>query len=133
MAITTPPQGARPNNMPSALDAGPAQPVRFGVSGATFTSSDQSGSTAAVTDTPFPGTYLVVTDLEISTDTALALTFTEETSGTVVGKYYLPANCTVQITPRGRKQLVTPGKRLMVQASAAGNIAVTAGYYFSGT
>lgn len=110
-------------------DAGPAQAMSFGVSGATFTSADQHSAAAAVTDAPGTGLKLVVTDLEISTDTALTFTFTEETSGTVVAKYYIPAAGVVQITPRGKRKLATANKKLMVQTSASGNIAITAHYY----
>lgn len=111
-------------------DAGPAQAMSFGVSSATFTSADQHSAAAAVTDAPTTGLKLVITDIEISADTAMTLTFTEETSGTVVGKYYIPATpgC-IQITPRGKKKLATANKRLMVQASVSGNIAITAHYY----
>lgn len=110
-------------------DAGPAQAMSYGVSGATFTSADASGAAAAVTDAPASGQSLVITDLEVSADTAMTLTFTCETTGVVVGKYFLAANTVLQITPRGKKKLATANKRLMAQASAAGNVAITAHYY----
>lgn len=110
-------------------DDGPAWATSFGVSGARFTSADQSGAAAAVTDAPASGKKLVVTDIVVSADTAMRVNFTEETSGTLLLSLYLPANGSAQITPRGKLKLATAGKKLMVQTSAAGNIAVTAWYY----
>jgi hypothetical protein len=73
---------------------------------------------------------LVILDLEVSVDTAMTVTFTEETTGKVVAIGYLPANCGwIQLTPRGKRQLYTSGKRLMVQTSTSGNISVNAHYY----
>lgn len=111
-------------------DGGPAWKSIFGVSGATFTSADQSASAAAVTDAPGTGQTLVIDDVEISVDTAMRVDLKEETSGTVVGSYYMAANTTIQLTPRGRKELATAAKKLTVQTSAAGNIRVTAIYHF---
>ncbi len=121
------PAGA--NVLGGTQDAGPAQAMSFGVSGATFTSPNQSSAAAAVTDAPTSGQKLVITDLEVSVDTAMAVTFTEQNLGTVVGKYYLDSNTTVQITPRGKKKLTGANNKLMVQTSTLGNIAVTAHYY----
>jgi len=111
-------------------DAGPLWTSAFGVSGAAFASADASAAAAAVTDAPTGSQKLVITDLFISLDTALTVTFTEETSAVVIWKGYLPASCgIIQLTPRGKFKLATVDKKLMVQTSAAGNIAVTAGYY----
>lgn len=109
-------------------DAGPAWTSIFGVSGAAVVSADATGN-PAVTDAPAAGQKLVITDIVYSSDTAMSLTFSEETSGTVIFKVFVPANGTGQITPRGKKKLATADKKLMCDASVAGNIAVTVGYY----
>lgn len=113
----------------STYDAGPSQTISFGVSGAVYTSADRSASAAPVTDVPTSGQKLVITDIVMSADTSMCLTFTEETSGTVVEKVYLTANAPVQLTPRGKLKLATANKRLQVQSSVAGNVAIKAYYY----
>lgn len=112
------------------FDNGPSRPTQFGISGARFTSADQSAGVAAVTDATGTGLKLCVVDLIVSVDTAMRVDFKEETSGTVVASLYLAANTTAQVTPRGRIKLATAAKKLMVQTSASGNIAVTAAYHF---
>ncbi len=111
-------------------DDGPSWSSSWGIAGAPFTSSNQSAGAASVTDQPVSGKRLVIDDLFVSTDTDLALTFLEETSGTVIlGPCYLSANFAGQIfTPRGKRRLPTANKRLQVLASAPGNITVLAGY-----
>jgi hypothetical protein len=110
-------------------DNGPAWASVVGVSGAAFASANQSAAAAAVTDAPTAGQKIVLTDLVVSVDTALTVTFTEETSGTVKAVLYMAANSTAQITARGKIKLDTADKRLMVRTSASGHIAVTAVYY----
>lgn len=110
-------------------DSGFAYTVTWGVSGAPFTSTDQHSAAAAVTDAPTAGQKLVIVDLIISVDTAMLVTFTEETSGTVIDKFYMAANSSAQITLRGKKKLATADKKLLVQTSVAGNIVVDCGYY----
>lgn len=108
-------------------DNGPAWTSVVGVSSHAFTSSD-ARSVVAVTDAPTSGQKLVLTDLVYSVDTAMSLTFTEETSGTIKFVLYLPARSAGQITLRGKVKLAAD-KKLMVQASDPGNVAVTASYY----
>lgn len=110
-------------------DSGPAWNTVFGVNGARFTSSNQSASPANITDEPATGKKLVITDIVFSVDTAMRVDFKEETSGTVFFSIYMGANSAGQITPRSELKLPTAGKRLQVQTSGAGNIAVTAFYY----
>jgi hypothetical protein len=121
----------------STMDAGPSQPQLYGVTAAgasgagTFTSADQHSVTAAVTDQTPAGAWLVITDIVASSDTLLTLTFTEETTGTIKAKMFMPASGgAAQYTPRGKLKLDTAGKRLLVQASVSGNIAVGVHYYF---
>lgn len=112
-----------------AVDGGAGWTTVFGVSGARFTSADQSGGVASVSDAPTSGQKLVITDIKISVDTAMKVTFREETSGTVVDEVYMTANSTVNLITRGKFKLATANKKLQVQTSAAGNISVNAFYY----
>ncbi len=117
------------NTIGGTTDSGPHWSSVFGVSGARFTSADQSASAASVTDAPTAGQKLVITDLVVSVDTAMRVDFKEETSGTVLLSLYMAANSSAQVTPRSKLKLATADKRLQVQTSAAGKIAVTAFYY----
>jgi len=92
----------------------------------TVTNSADMTSGADVTPAPASGKRLVITDLIISVDTAMSVTLREETSGTTLhGPYYLPANGTIQITPRGEaSRLATVDKKVQAIASATGNITV---------
>lgn len=90
-----------------------------------ITPSADMTTAANVTDAPTSGQKIVVDDLLISTDTEMSVTFTEETSGTVIrGPIYLAASSTTQITLRGKTKLATADKKLKCQASAAGNLTV---------
>ncbi len=109
-------------------DAGPNWTSAFGVSSAKFQSADAT-TAAAVTDAPTSGQKLVITDILVGTDTAMRADFQEETSGTIIASIYLAANSTVQWTPRGKVKLATADKKLMIDASASGNVAVTVCYW----
>lgn len=110
-------------------DAGPSWTSVFGISAARFTSADQHSAVASVTDAPTSGQKLVITDLVVSVDTAMSVSFKEETSGTVLYTLYMAANGVAQITPRGKMKLATADKHLQVLTSVAGNVSVTAFYY----
>jgi hypothetical protein len=84
-----------------------------------------------VTLAPSAGLNITVTDLIISVDTEMSVTLQEETSGTVIGRYHLPARGTVQLTPRAYFRLPTADKKLQAVASAVGNVDITV-MYFSG-
>ena len=94
-----------------------------------YTVSADATGIVDVTAAPTGGQKIVVTDIICSTDTAMNLIFQEETSGTAVLKLFLPANGSAQITPRSKFKLPTADKKLRVDASVAGNIAVTVFYY----
>lgn len=113
--------GSLPND---TRDMGAAWPQKFGVAGAAVTSADATGN-VAVTDAPGAARYLVVDDIVASSDTKMSLTFTTETAGTVIAVLYLPADGTACVTTRGKLKLGTANSKLMCDASAAGNIAVT--------
>lgn len=112
-------------------DYGPGLPggSSWGIAGERFTSADQSAAVASVTDAPASGEYLVITDFIVSVDTAMTVNFSEETSVDYVLTLYMPANGSVQVTPRAKIKLLVADKQLQVRTSASGNIAITAGYY----
>lgn len=110
-------------------DAGPSWTTSLGVGGARVTSADQSGAVASITDAPTSGQKIVVTDILFSSDTALRLDFSCETTGTIVASVYCAAGSSGQFTPRGKLKLATADKKLQWRASVAGNIAVTPLYY----
>ncbi len=105
--------------------------ISHGVSGVPFTSVDQSGGVASITDAPTSGQKIVVTDIFVSVDSKMAVTFKEETSGTVIsGPYYLSVDETLHLSALGKMwKLATANKKLQVVTSASGNIMVDVGYY----
>ena len=116
------------NMLGATKDAGPNwTSVMGGASQVCFTSADATANPALIAnDAAFK---IVVTDLIISVDTAMSLTFSEETAGTVFLKMYMAANSTIQYTPRSKFKLNTAAKDLLVDASVAGNIAIQYHYY----
>lgn len=116
-----------PATNPTA-DAGPSMACSFGVSGAAVVSADMT-TAAAVTSAPVSEQKICILDIVASSDTAMSLLFEEETTGTDIFKVFVPANGTVQITPRGKVKLATAGKKLTGKASVAGNVAITVVYY----
>jgi len=113
---------------PHTKDDGPGWTSAFGVSSAAVVSADMT-TAAALTDAPTGGQKLVIVDIIASTDTAMNILFEEETSGTDIFKIFLPANGTVQITPRGKVKLATADKKLTGKASVAGNVGITVTYF----
>lgn len=109
----------------SSLDSGPS----WATSRTVVTSANLSGAAVDATGAPTTGQKIVATDLIVSSDTALTLTFTEETSGTVILKLYVPASGVAQITPRSKLKLDTANKKLRVQSDIAGNVGITTLYY----
>jgi hypothetical protein len=122
-------QAAGSNTLGATQDAGAAWTSVWGVSGAPFTSADAHSAAAAVTDAPTSGQKLVITDIVVSVDTAMSVTFTCETTAAVIAKFYMAANGVAQISTRSKRKLATADKKLMVQTSVAGNIVVNVGYY----
>lgn len=110
-------------------DGGPDWTSVWGVSNAPVTSADMSGAAVDVTAVPTSGQKLVIDDIIVSADTAMRITFTEETSGTVMAYVRVAANGTVQITWRGKRKLATADKKLKAQSSAAGNVEILVGYH----
>lgn len=116
--------------MENTRDAGPAWTSAHGVASVPFTSTDQSGGVASVTDAPATGKKLVITDIIFSAEAAMNVTFKEETSGTVIaGPFYVPANFSGQFTPRSSGwKLPVADKKLQVIASVTGKIMVDVHY-----
>lgn len=108
----------------ATMDAGPAWTSAY----LHTVSADASGG-ADVTAAPTSGQKIVIDDIVLSVDTAMWVVFEEETSGADIYKVYLPANSVAQITPRGKVKLPTADKKLRIDTSAAGNIAVTVVYH----
>lgn len=116
--------------MVGVKDAGPSWSSSFGIAGVAFTSADQSAAAAAVTSAPASGKKLVITDVTVSVGaTGQTVSLTEETSGTLIARFYMAANTVFHWRPRSKTKLATADKKLMVQTSAGGNVAVTAHYY----
>lgn len=88
-----------------------------------FSSADASGAKADVTAAPTK--KLCVDELVISVGSALTVSFYEESVATAILKLYMAANTTVTLSLKNLK-LTTAAKKLQVQTSGAGNIAVTA-------
>ena|SRR3990167_8404575 len=109
-------------------DSGPSWTSVFGVSGAAVVSADITTATA-VTDAPASGQKLVITDIVVSTDTAMNILFEEETTGADIVKLFLPANGSAQITPRSKWKLATADKKLTAKGSVAGNVGITVAYF----
>lgn len=107
------------NPLPT-LDGGPSQDVTR-----TYTASADMTTAAAITAAPATGLNLVGMDFIISTDTAMSFSIQEETSATVFAKVFLPANGTVQLTPRGYLKTAVADKKFYGKASVTGNVAVT--------
>lgn len=116
--------------VPARRYAGPDWTSLWGVLGLPFTSADQHAAAASVTDVPVVGQRLEIDDIFMSADTAMNVTFKEETSGTVVfGPIYLAANTPFSLGMRGRRKLPLINTRLQVITSVAGNITVSVGYH----
>jgi len=95
----------------------------------THTTSADMSTTANITAAPTSGQYLVIDDIFFSTDTAMAFTFEEETSGTDIIKIDVAANTAYQFTPRGQIKLATADKKLNGLASVSGNVYITIVYH----
>lgn len=115
----------------TSLDGGPGWNTGVGSDAyprQVIESADASAGVVITVD-PEPTETISVTDLIISVDTAMTVTIRDNSSPTPLKlfKFFMPANGTIQITPRGWLQ-VTTGKKLSVITSASGNIAITSFY-----
>ena len=108
---------------PSAIDS-----LSFGKRAAIDSPSEATAPPSS-TAAPTTGLKIVLDDLWVSADTAMRVEISEETSGTVVWAAYLPANGSVQFTPRDGLKLDTANKKARFKTSASGNVRVTALYH----
>lgn len=116
--------------MGTTKDGGPGWTTSRGVAGVPLTSADATAAVAC-TDAPTAGQKLVITDLILSVNADMTVTFEEETSGTdVLPVLYPKAGAVIQITIRPFIKLPTAGKKMTVKASVAGAISVLP-FYFS--
>lgn len=116
---------------PTVAYAGPSWTTVWGIAGVPFTSADQHSAAASVSDAPTSGQKLVIDEVIISVDTTMNVTLKCETTGAVVaGPFYVLANNTLHVRPRGKGwKLATADKKLQAISSVSGNISVYAGYH----
>ena len=107
-----------------STDAGPSWTSVY-----KYTTSANMSTQADITVAPTSGQKLVITDIIVSSDTQMLFSFLEETSNTVIGAVRLPADGTVQLTPRTNWKLPVADKKLQGKASASGNVYVTVFHY----
>lgn len=93
------------------------------------TASADATGIVDVTAAPTSGQKIVVDDIIVSVGAAMTLTFEDETAGTDLLVLYMEANSTAQVTPRGRIKLPVADKKLRMDSSAAGAVAVTVCYH----
>jgi hypothetical protein len=86
-------------------------------------SADASGAAVDVTAAPGAGKYLHIDNIIVGAAADMTVTFTEETSGTVVAVVHLLANTSFRTGCLGK--LATANKKLKAQASAAGAVNIT--------
>ena len=112
------------NTIGGTTDEGPGWTSAY-----TYTTSADMSSAADITAAPTGSQKLVITDIILSSDTQMLFVFKEETSGNTIGAVRLPADGTVQLTPRTAWKLPTADRKLQGDASAAGNVYVTVFYH----
>lgn len=88
-----------------------------------------SATTTDITVAPTSGQKIVLDDLIISADAAQTVSLVEETSGTVFAKFFIPANGTIQITPRDGLKAAVADKKLRVTTTSTANTSITACYH----
>ena len=116
---------SKAKNAIGTMDAGPSWTSAY-----TYTTSADMSTQANITAAPTSGEKLVITDIFVSSDTQMLFSFLEETSSTVIGAVRLPADGTIQFTPRTNWKLPVADKKLQGKASTSGNVYVTV-FYFS--
>jgi hypothetical protein len=117
--------GAGTASIGGAKDNGPqwAQVVKY------TTSADATGGAFEVSGVPTSGQKIVMDDVILSVGADMLITLLEETSGTVFMVLNMTAGFPVQITPRGKLKLETVDKKLLLDASAVGNVYCTCFYH----
>ncbi len=109
-------------------DNGPAWTSVWGVAGYPI-DADISAAATAVTDAPTSGQKLCIDDVIVSSSVAQVLSFSEESTATIVQVLRIPAGQSQQFTPRGKWKFAAANKKLMCQSSAATASQVKIGYH----
>lgn len=105
-------------------DAGPNQTVVR-----TYTASADLTTAAAITAAPASGQKIVLMDVLISVSIATVVTIEMETSANVLAGFHMPANSTLQITPRGWLKGDAADKKIFAKSTVAGAVKFTAVYF----
>lgn len=105
-------------------DAGPSQTITR-----TYTASADMTTAAAITAAPASGQKIVLMDVLISVSVATVITLEMETSANVLAGFHMPANSTLQITPRGWIKGDAADKKIFAKSTVAGAVKFTAVYF----
>lgn len=108
------------SNVKFAKDAGIAAISSMNANNASLHTTNTTP--VSVTAAPASGQKIVIDDIILSSDTAMTIRFTEETSGIDVIYVRVPAGVTIQITPRGKLKLSTADKKVNAIPGAAGDV-----------
>jgi hypothetical protein len=104
-------------------DAGPSQTVTR-----TYSTAADGSTAFDATATPTTGQKILLLDLIVSVDTACLVTLQMESSGNVLAAFYMAANSSIQITPRGYLKGDAANKKLQLKTSVASAIKATSVY-----
>jgi hypothetical protein len=105
-------------------DGGPSQTITR-----TYTASADLTTAAAITAAPTSGQKIVLMDVLISVSVATVVTLEMETSANVLAGFHMPANSTLQITPRGWIKGDAADKKIFAKSTVAGAVKFTAVYF----
>ena len=93
------------------------------------TSADMSGGVADITAIPSSGKRIFLDSMLVSTNTTLKFTLKEQSSGTVVGAFYILANTTQNLVFPNRLVLPVADRKLQCITSASGQVEITTFYH----
>ena len=122
--------GSLTNTSIATTDSGPSWVSSHGIGGSPVVLASGSVLTN-VTDAPTSGQKLVITDLIISTSTAMQVTFKcETTNAPIIGPLDLSASVPLQLTTRSKAwKLATADKHLQILTSVSGSIMIDPHYF----
>jgi hypothetical protein len=109
-------------------DAGPAWISSWGVAGYPI-DADVSAAATAVTDAPTSGQKLCIDDVIVSSSVAQVLSFSEESTATIVQVLRIPAGQSQQFTFRGKWKFMAANKKLMCQSNVSTASQIRIGYH----
>jgi len=102
--------------------------VNWAVGDTVVTSADATAG-ADLSAAPTSTMKIVIDDLEISVGTAMTITIQEETTNTVLYKWFMTANSSVVLSSKNGKQLPSADKKVRVVASVSGNVFAHCSYH----